>query len=83
VQQKNSLWPVFVTKIETVELPYTTKMTVFLDVTPCSLAEVYQFQGTLVMEAASTSETSLNFYQSTRRNIPEDSYLQIRLRESL
>jgi hypothetical protein len=26
----------------------------------------------LVMEAASTSETSVNFYQSTRRSKPED-----------
>jgi hypothetical protein len=30
----------------------------------------------LMMEAASTSETSLNFYQTTRRNIPEGSHLQ-------
>jgi hypothetical protein len=29
----------------------------------------------LMMEAASTSETSVNFYQTTRRNIPEDSHL--------
>jgi hypothetical protein len=28
-------------------------------------------------EAASTSETSVNFYQTTRRNIPEDSHLRI------
>jgi hypothetical protein len=27
---------------------------------------------TLMMEAVSSSETSLNFYQTTRRNIPED-----------
>jgi hypothetical protein len=27
----------------------------------------------LMMEAASTSETSVNFYQTTRLNIPEDS----------
>jgi hypothetical protein len=27
----------------------------------------------LLMEAASTSETSVVFYQSTRRNIPEES----------
>jgi hypothetical protein len=26
------------------------------------------------MEAASTSETSVNFYQTTRRNKPEDSH---------
>jgi hypothetical protein len=31
----------------------------------------------LMMEAASTSETSVNFYQTTRRNIPEDSHLHI------
>jgi hypothetical protein len=30
----------------------------------------------LMMEAASTSETSVNFYQTTRRNNPEDSHLQ-------
>jgi hypothetical protein len=29
----------------------------------------------LMMEAASTSETSVNFYQITRRNNPEDSHL--------
>jgi hypothetical protein len=28
------------------------------------------------MEAVSTSETSVNIYQTTRRNIPEDSRLQ-------
>jgi hypothetical protein len=31
----------------------------------------------LMMEAASTSETSVNFYQTTRRNIPEDSHLNL------
>jgi hypothetical protein len=35
------------------------------------------------MEAASTSETSVNFYQTTRRNNPEDSYLYTRRRENL
>jgi hypothetical protein len=30
----------------------------------------------LMMEAANTSETSVNFYQATRRNNPEDSHLQ-------
>jgi hypothetical protein len=30
----------------------------------------------LMMEAEITSETSVNFYQTTRRNIPDDSYLQ-------
>jgi hypothetical protein len=29
----------------------------------------------LIMEAASTSETSVNFHQTTQRNNPEDSHL--------
>jgi hypothetical protein len=32
----------------------------------------------LMMESASTSETSVNFYQTTRRNNPEDSHLHHR-----
>jgi hypothetical protein len=31
----------------------------------------------LMMEAARTSETLVNFYQTTRRYNPEDSHLQI------
>jgi hypothetical protein len=31
----------------------------------------------LMMEAANTSETSVNFYQTTRRNNPEDRHLQM------
>jgi hypothetical protein len=31
-----------------------------------------------MMEAVSTSKTSLNFYQTTRRSIPEDSHLHTR-----
>jgi hypothetical protein len=30
----------------------------------------------LMMEAARTSETLVNFYQTTRRNNPEDSHLR-------
>jgi hypothetical protein len=30
-----------------------------------------------MMEAESTSETSVNFYQTTRPNIPEDSHLEV------
>jgi hypothetical protein len=37
----------------------------------------------LMMEAASTYETSVNFYQTTRRNNPEDSHLHSRRRENL
>jgi hypothetical protein len=38
---------------------------------------------TLMMEAASTSETLVNFYRTTRRAIPEDCHLQTRRRENL
>jgi hypothetical protein len=34
----------------------------------------------LMMEEASTSETSVNFYQTTRRNNPENRYLQLKIR---
>jgi hypothetical protein len=40
------------------------KMAVFWVVAPCSL----------MMEAASASETSVNFYQTIRRNNPEESH---------
>jgi hypothetical protein len=50
------------------------KKTVFWDVAPCSLVLVYLLT-TPIMEAASTSEKSVNFYQTPRSNIPEDSYL--------
>jgi hypothetical protein len=45
------------------------KMAVFWVVAPCSLVIA------LMMELASTSETSVIFYQTRRRNIPGDSYL--------
>jgi hypothetical protein len=37
----------------------------------------------LMMEAESTSVTSVNVYQTTRRYNPEDSHLHTRLRENL
>jgi hypothetical protein len=61
------------------------KMAVFWVVAPCSVVEVYQrFRGTfflhhqitLMMEVASTSETSVNFYQTTQCYNPEDSHLR-------
>jgi hypothetical protein len=67
-------------------------MTVFWDDSSCSLVEVYQrfrgacclcHPGALMMEAASTSETLVNFYQTTGRIIPEDSYLHARRRQNL
>jgi hypothetical protein len=36
-----------------------------------------------MMEAASISETSVNFYQTTRRYNPEDSHFHNRRRENL
>jgi hypothetical protein len=36
-----------------------------------------------MMEAARTSETLINFYQTTRRYNPEDSHLRIHRRENL
>jgi hypothetical protein len=38
---------------------------------------------TLMMEAARTSETLLNFYHTTRRYNPEDSHLHTHRRENL
>jgi hypothetical protein len=69
-------------------------MTVFWVVAPCSLVQVYQrFRVlaasiikaliALMVAAASTSETSVNFYQTIRRNNPEDSHFRTRLRENL
>jgi hypothetical protein len=57
-------------------------MALFWVVAPCSLVEVYQ-RFILMMEAAGTSETPVNFYQTTRRNNSEDSHLQTRRRENL
>jgi hypothetical protein len=37
----------------------------------------------LMMEALRTSETSVNFYETTRRNIPEDSHFHTRRGENL
>jgi hypothetical protein len=60
------------------------KMAVFWVVAQCSLVEVYRrFRGAcrvcgllnaLMREAESTSETTVNFYQTTQRNNPEDSH---------
>jgi hypothetical protein len=59
----------------------SVKMAVFWDVAPCSLVEIDRsFRGTycpeLMMGALSSSETSMNFYQTVLRNIPEDGHLQ-------
>jgi hypothetical protein len=46
------------------------KFTYVSEVLACCLHR----QGVLMMEAESISEMSVNFYKTTRRNIPEDSY---------
>jgi hypothetical protein len=64
------------------------KITVFWNVAPCSLEDVFDVSEvltvsiiravTLMIEAVSTSETSVNFCQTTQRNVLEDSHLQHR-----
>jgi hypothetical protein len=63
---------------------------VFWDITPRSLVEVLEVLAAsiralipLMMEAACTSKLSVNFYQITRRNNPEDSLLHTRRCENL
>jgi hypothetical protein len=69
-------------------------MAVFWVLAPCNLEDVYQrFRGAcclhhqgddaLMLEAARTSETLANFYQTTWRYNPEDSHLLTHRRENL
>jgi hypothetical protein len=51
----------------------STKMAVFWIVAPCSLEDESLIA--LMMEASRTSETLVNFYQTTRCYKPEDSHL--------
>jgi hypothetical protein len=46
-------------------------------------ASIIRAMMVLMMEAASTSETSVNFYQTTWSNNPEYSHFHIRRPESL
>jgi hypothetical protein len=48
------------------------------DIAPYNLAQV-----DLMMETVRTSVSSVNFYQTTWRNIPEGCHLQTRRREKL
>jgi hypothetical protein len=52
----------------------TNMKIVFWDVAPCSLVDIDR---RIAVKATSSSETSVNIYQTTRRNIPEDSHLQL------
>jgi hypothetical protein len=60
-------------------------MAVFWDVAPCSLVDTDRsLRETYCLHrkgaaTESSSETSVNIYQTTRCNIPEDSHLQGRL----
>jgi hypothetical protein len=56
-------WPV--NKVLVVYETTSMKMAVFWDIAPSDLVD-------MVMEAVTSSETSANIYQTTRRNIPED-----------
>jgi hypothetical protein len=58
------------------------KIAVFWVVAPCSLVGFIRAIS-LTMEAESTSETSVNSYQTARRNNPEDSHLHTRRHENL
>jgi hypothetical protein len=57
-------------------------MAVFWDV-GCSSEEVYRRFIALMMEVASTSETSENIYRTTRHYTPEENHLHTRHRENL
>jgi hypothetical protein len=64
-------------------------MVVFWIVAPCSLVELYRrfiaasIIIALMLEAASTSEASVNVCKTTQRNNPEDCDLRTRHRENL
>jgi hypothetical protein len=58
-------------------------MAVFWVVAPYSLAEVYRRLRGACLRHKSASETSINYYQTTRRNKSEDSHLQTQRRENL
>jgi hypothetical protein len=66
------------------------KITVFWVVAACSLVKFANISELLaasiiraMMEAASTSEASVNYYQIIRRNNPEDSHFHTRRHEKL
>jgi hypothetical protein len=52
------------------------QMAVFWDVAPYSLVETDRRVLIALLTAVSTSETSVSYYETTRRNIPEDSHLK-------
>jgi hypothetical protein len=48
----------------------------FTDILEVLYVSIIRAAIALMVEAAGTSETSVNFYQTTRRNIPENSHVQ-------
>jgi hypothetical protein len=68
---------------------FPEKMAVFWVVAPCSLVEVYRrfrvssFWLLAVITRAIALMMEANFYQTTRRNNPEDNHLHTRRRENL
>jgi hypothetical protein len=48
------------------------KMTLFWDIAPCNLIEVGRIRTDDGGGAERTSETSVNFYEATGRNIPDE-----------
>jgi hypothetical protein len=47
----------------------------FTDVSAVLTASIIRAIIALMMDEVSTTETSVNFYQTTRRNIPEDIFI--------
>jgi hypothetical protein len=57
-------------------------MTVFWNVAPCILVETdLRFRGAYCIRHQGDPEMSVNFHQTTRCNIPEDSHLHTSRRE--
>jgi hypothetical protein len=54
----------------------------FTDVSGMLTAAIIRVIGHMI-RTVSTSETSVNFYETTRRKTPEDSHLHIHRRENL
>jgi hypothetical protein len=74
---------------ENLKSPSGLEEALFWVVAPCSLVEVCRrFRCSCCLrrqsdDAESTSETSVNFYQTTRRYNPEDSHLRTHRRDNL
>jgi hypothetical protein len=75
--------------VSRLQAPKNTNMTAFCDTAPCSsykLTDVSEVLTVsiiaLIMEAINTSQNLVNFYETTRRNIPER-FIHTRRRENL